>query len=61
MIKAYNLIHVKTRPRHPGSSGIVERCNGTVRDETNNDYGDDYWQVEGIIAKPLQRCYEDPP
>jgi putative transposase len=39
VIKAHDLIDIKTRPRHPESNGIVERFNGTVRDETNNDYG----------------------
>ena len=33
------MIDIKTRPRHPESNGIVERFNGTVRDESNNDYG----------------------
>jgi transposase InsO family protein len=37
--KTHNLIDIKTRPRHPESNGIVERFNGTVRDESNNDYG----------------------
>jgi len=51
VIKAHNLIDIKTRPRHPESNGIVERFNGTVRDETNNDYGDNYLQAETVIAK----------
>lgn len=33
VIKTHNLIDIKTRPRHPESNGIVERFNGTVRDE----------------------------
>ncbi len=32
VIKAHNLIDIKTKPRHPESNGIVERFNGTVRD-----------------------------
>jgi len=56
VIKAHNLINIKTRPRHPESNGIVERFNGTVRDESNNDYGDNYLQAEAIIAK-LMRHY----
>jgi putative transposase len=51
VIKAHNLIDIKTRPRHPESNGIVERFNGTVRDESNNDYGGNYLQAEAIIAK----------
>lgn len=51
VIKAHNLIDIKTRPRHPESNGIVERFNGTVRDESNNDYGDNYLQAEAIIDK----------
>jgi transposase InsO family protein len=51
VVKAHNLIDIKTRPRHPESNGIVERFNGTVRDETNNDYGNNYLQAEAIIAK----------
>jgi putative transposase len=39
VIKAHNLIDIKTKPRHPESNGIVERFNGTVRDESDNDYG----------------------
>ena len=51
VIKTHNLIDIKTRPRHPESNGIVERFNGTVRDESNNDYGNNYLQAEAIIAK----------
>ena len=58
MVKAHNLIDIKTRPRHPESNGIVERFNGTVRDESNNDYGDHYLQAEAIIAK-LMHYYND--
>jgi putative transposase len=51
VIKTHNLIDIKTRPRHPESNGIVERFNGTVRDESDNDYGENYLQAEAIIAK----------
>jgi transposase InsO family protein len=51
VIKAHSLIDIKTRLKHPESNGIVERFNGTVRDETNNDYGNNYLQAEGIIDK----------
>ena len=58
VIKAHNLIDIKTRPRHPESNGIVERFNGTVRDETNDDYGTNYFQAEAVIAK-LMRHYNE--
>jgi len=54
VIKAHNLIDIKTRPRHPESNGIVERFNGTVRDETDDDYGKNYLQAEAIIARLMQ-------
>ena len=59
VIKTHNLIDIKTRPRHPESNGIVERFNGTVRDESNNDYGNNYLQSEAIIAKLMQNYNEE--
>ena len=59
VIKAHNLIDIKTRPRHPESNGIVERFNGTVRDETDNDYGANYFQAEAIIARLMQHYNEE--
>jgi transposase InsO family protein len=58
VIRTHNLIDIKTRPRHPESNGIVERFNGTVRDETDNDYGNNYLQAEAMIAK-LMHHYND--
>lgn len=58
VIKAHNLIDIKTKPRHPESNGIVERFNGTVRDVTDNDYGNNYLQAETIVAK-LMRHYNE--
>lgn len=58
VIKAHNLIDIKTRPRHPESNGIVERFNGTVRAESDNDYGQNYLQAEAIIAKLIHQ-YND--
>ena len=37
VIKTHNLIDIKSKPRNPESNGIVERFNGTVRDEGDND------------------------
>ena len=59
VIKAHNLINIKTKPRHPESNGIVERFNGTVRDESNNDHGGNYLQAEAIIAKLLHHYNEE--
>jgi putative transposase len=59
VIKAHNLIDIKTKPRHPESNGIVERFNGTVRDETDNHYGNTYVQAEAIIAKLMQHYNEE--
>lgn len=42
VVKAHDLIDIKTRPRHPESNGIAERFNGTMRDEVDNDFGSDY-------------------
>lgn len=54
VVKTHNLIDIKTRPRHPESNGIVERFNGTVRDESNDNYGDNYLQAATIIAKLME-------
>ena len=59
VIKAHSLIDIKTKPRHPESNGIVERFNGTVRAESDNDYGDNYLQAEAIIAKLVQHYNEE--
>ena len=58
VIKAHNLIDIKTRPRHPESNGIVERFNGTVRAESDDGYGDNYLHAEAIIGK-LMHHYND--
>lgn len=58
VIKAHNLIDIKTRPRHPESNGIVERFNGTVRAESDDAYGDNYLHAEAIIGK-LMHHYND--
>lgn len=59
VVKAYNLIDIKTRPRHLESNRIVERFNGTVRDESNSDYGNNDLQAEAIIAKFMQYYNEE--
>jgi transposase InsO family protein len=59
VIKAHNLIDIKTKPRHPESNGIVERFNGTVRAESDEDYGNNYLQAEAIIAKLMHHYNEE--
>jgi putative transposase len=46
VIKAHNLIDIKTRRQHPESNGIVERFNGTVRDESSDHYGENYLEAQ---------------
>jgi putative transposase len=58
VVKAHNLIDIKTRRHHPESNGIVERFNGTVRDETSDDYGNNYLEAQATIAG-LMRHYND--
>jgi len=47
------------RRANPESNGIVERFNGTVRDEADNDYGANYFQAEAIIAKLMHHYNEE--
>jgi putative transposase len=59
VIKAHNLIDIKTRARHPESNGIVERFNGTVRQESDDDYGENYLKAEATIAMLMQHYNEE--
>lgn len=59
VIKTHNLIDIKTRPRHPESNGIVERFNGTVRTESDDDYGKNYLQAEAIINRLMHHYNEE--
>lgn len=58
VIKAHNLLDIKTNPRHPESNGIVERFNGTIRDLSEDDRGENYLQAERIIAKLIREYNE---
>jgi transposase InsO family protein len=57
--RTHNLIDIKTIPRLPEANGIVERINVTVRDESDNDYGNNYLQAEAIIGKLMQHYNEE--
>jgi transposase InsO family protein len=59
VVKTHNLIDIKTRPRHPESNGIVERFNGTVRQDSDDDYGSNYLQAEAIIGKLMHHYNEE--
>jgi transposase InsO family protein len=58
VVKTHNLIDIKTRARHPESNGIVERFNGTVRQDSDDNYGENYLKAEAIIAG-LMRHYNE--
>lgn len=51
VIKAHDLLDIRTRARHPESNGIVERFNGTVRQDSDDFFGDNYLQAERIVAR----------
>lgn len=51
VIKAHDLLDIRTRARHPESNGIVERFNGTVRQDSDDYYGDTYLQAERVVAE----------
>lgn len=59
VIKTHNLIDIKTRPRHPESNGIVERFNGTVRQESDDEYGANDLKAEAIINELLRHYSEE--
>jgi Integrase core domain len=55
----HNLIDIKTKPRDLESNGISERFNSTVRDDSDNDYGNNYLQAEAIIGKLTHHYNEE--
>jgi transposase InsO family protein len=59
VIKTHNLIEIKTRPRYPESNGIVERFNGTVRQESDDNYGANYLKAEAAINEPMRHYNEE--
>lgn len=58
VIKAHNLLDIRTRRRHPESNGIAERFNGTVREATGDDYGENYLEAEATIARLVNEYNE---
>ena len=51
VIKAHDLLDIRTRARHPESNGIVELFNATVRRDSDDYYGDTYLQAERVVAQ----------
>ena len=51
VLKAHDLIDIRTRARHPESNGIVERFNGTVRQDSDDYYGEHYLAAERLVAQ----------
>lgn len=51
VVKAHDLLDIRTRARHPESNGIVERFNGTVRRESEDYYGDHYLAAERTVSR----------
>ena len=58
VVKAHDLLDIRTRARHPESNGIVERFNGTVRQDSDDYYGDNYLQAERTIGRLIDE-YND--
>lgn len=54
VLKAHDLTQIKTRPRHPESNGLIERFNGTVRDESEDRYGGNYLQAQRTIEELIE-------
>ena len=59
VMKAHDLLDIKTRPRHPESNGIVERFNGTVRDESDDNYGKNYLEAQTIVERLMKQYNEE--
>ena len=51
VIKAHDLLDVRTRARHPESNGIVERFNATVRRESEDYYGEHYLAAQRSVSR----------
>ena len=54
VIKAHNLLDIRTRRGHPESNGVVERFNGTVRQEANGEFGGNYLAAEAKINELIK-------
>jgi transposase InsO family protein len=59
VVKTHNLIDIKTKPQYPESTGSVERFNGTVGSEIDNDYGNNHLQAEAVIAELVHHYDEE--
>ena len=52
VVKAHDLLDI--RARHPESNGIVERGSGTVRQDSDDRYGDNSLQAERVIGRLIE-------
>ena len=55
VIKAHDLMGIRTRARHPEYNGIVERFNGTVRQDSEDSYGEHYLCAERTVAQLIHQ------
>jgi putative transposase len=55
VIKAHDLMDIRTRARHPESNGIVERFNGTVRQDSDDYYGEHYLAAQRSVAQLIHQ------
>lgn len=55
VIKAHDLMDIRTRARHPESNGIVERFNGTVRQDSDDYYGEHYLAAQTSVAQLIHQ------
>jgi transposase InsO family protein len=55
VIKAHDVLDIRTRARHPESNGIVERFNGTVRQDSDDYYGDNYLSAERTVERLIHQ------
>ena len=60
VVKAHDLLDIRTRRVTPESNGIVERFNGTVRQDSDDYYGDNHLQAERVDCEALRRLQRRP-
>lgn len=55
----YGAVADVCRLADPDRNGIVERFNGAVRAQSDDDYGNNYLQVEATIGKLMHHYNEE--